>query len=283
MSLHAASALVSTEWLADHITAPDLRIVDATWDMPFKQRNLRAEYAAAHIRGAVYADIDDIADPASPLPHAVPDATLFASRMRKLGIGDGNRVVVYDSNNYCASARMWWLLRLFGHEDVAVLDGGLSKWQAEGRPLSDTPPSPRERHFTTRENTLLLRDLEQMRSNVARRREQVLDARSAGRFNGTEPEPWPGLRSGRIPGSRNLPFVDLIATETATLKPRPALQALFNDIGVDLDQPLVTSCGSGVTACVLALAAYELGHRDVAVYDGSWTEWAARSDTPIAK
>lgn len=279
-----ADALVSTDWLAEHLKAPDLRIVDASWYLPNMNRDGKKEYAERHIPGAVYFDIDEIADTESGLPHMLPSPEKFASRMRRLGIGDGNRVVVYDGSDTLLSApRAWWMFRVFGHEDVAVLNGGLKKWIAEGRPTEDLPPLPRERHFTARRNDLLVRDLEQMRSNLAGKREQVVDARSAGRFNGTEPEPRPGLRGGHIPGSKNVPAAALADPQTGQLKDAVALKVLFQDAGVDMSKPVVTSCGSGVSACGLALALHLLGHRQVAVYDGSWAEWGGRADLPVER
>lgn len=277
----AHDPLVSTEWLAAHLDAPDVKVVDATWYLPTLRRDARAEYAEAHIPGTVYFDIDDVADDRSPLPHMLPEPAKFSSRARALGLGDGARIVVYDDNRYSASARVWWMFRVFGHDDVAVLDGGLAKWRAEQRPLSDQPVLPREAHFTARLNHLLFRDLEQMRANLMSRREQVVDARSAGRFAGTEPEPRAGLRAGHIPESCNLPHLELIAPD-GTLLPAEALRARFAEAGVDRDRPIVTTCGSGVTASTLALGLYRLGRTDVAVYDGSWSEWGGRSDTPVA-
>ena len=276
----AYDPLVSTQWLAEHLNAPDVKIADATWFLPTLGRDARQEYAEAHIPGAVFFDIDDIADAASPLPHMLPDAAKFSSRMRRLGLGDGTRIVLYDDNKYSASARAWWMLRLFGHPEVAVLDGGLAKWRAEGRPVTDDPVTPTEAHFTARQNNLLVRDLEQMRANVLSRREQVVDARSRGRFAATEQEPRAGLRGGHIPGSVCLPHLELIATD-GTLLPEPELRRRFAAAGVDVSRPVVTSCGSGVTASTLALALYRLGRDDVAVYDGSWSEWGGRSDTPV--
>ena len=278
----APEALVSTEWLAEHLGSPDVRVVDATWHLPNQGRDARAEYAAAHIPGAVYFDIDDISDESSSLPHMLPSPAKFSSRVRKLGLGDGVRIVVYDANRFMASARVWWMFRLFGHDDVAVLDGGLAKWQAEGRPVDDQPVRPVERHFTARMNNMLVRDLEQMRANLARPTEQVVDVRSAGRFDATEPEPRPGLRSGHIPGSINLPFGELVAAD-ATLKPQAVLRERMAQAAIDLDRPIVTSCGSGVSAAVLSLALFTLGCPGAAVYDGSWSEWGSRTDTPIAR
>jgi thiosulfate/3-mercaptopyruvate sulfurtransferase len=278
----AQNALVSTAWLAEHLGAPDVKVTDATWFLPPMQRNAKAEYEAAHIPGAVFFDIDDIADTDSPLPHMLPSAAKFASRVRRLGLGDGTRIVAYDNNRFSASARAWWMFRAFGHEDVAVLDGGLAKWRAEGRPVDDAKVTPKEAHFTARQNNLLLRDLEQVRANLVSRRDQVIDARPAGRFAGTEPEPRPGLRGGHIPGSLSLPYTELIAAD-GTLLPESELRRRFEASGLELKRPAVTSCGSGVTAAILALALHRLGTADAAIYDGSWTEWGGRSDTPIER
>ena len=274
-------ALVSTDWLAKHMDAPDVRVVDASWHMPQANRNARAEYDAQHIPGAVFFDIDDIADSDSALPHMLPPPEKFASRVRKLGLGDGNRIVVYDTTGVSAAARAWWMFRVFGHEDVAVLDGGMTKWQAEGRPVTDAKSEPRERHFTARVNTFLVRDYEQVLANVERRREQFIDARSPGRFNATEPEPRPGLRGGHAPGSINLPFPRLLNPKDKTMLPTEGIRAAFEGAGVDLSKPMLTSCGSGVTACILSLGLYLIGHKDVPVFDGSWTEWASNPDSPI--
>ena len=282
MAASSRFPLVSTDWLAEHFGAPDIRVVDATWYLPTMEKDAKAAFEAEHIPGAVYFDIDDIADEKSDLPHMVPSAIKFSSRVRKLGLGDGERIVVYDDNGFSASARVWWMFRLFGHQDVVVLDGGMSKWRAEGRPLSDMPDTPRERHFTARQNNLLLRDLDQMRANVASKREQVLDARSAGRFSGTEPEPREGLRSGHIPGSRSLPVSEIVQAD-GTLLPPDELASGLSLVGIDLRKPITTTCGSGVTAATLALALASLGHHDVAVYDGSWSEWGSHSDTPTER
>ncbi len=282
MAETASDPLVSTSWLAEHLDAPDIRVVDATWYLPNAGRDPRAEYAAAHIPGAVFFDIDDISDESNPYPHMIPSATKFSARMRRLGLGDGARIIVYDNNRLMASARAWWMLRLFGHADTAVLDGGLAKWQAEGRPVDDMLVQPAERHFTARQNNLLLRELDQMRANLTQKRDQVLDARSTGRFHGRDPEPRPGLRGGHIPGSTSLPYADLIAPD-GTLRPAAELRRRLDEVGVDLEAPIVTSCGSGVSAAVINLALYRLGRSDTALYDGSWAEWGARSDTPVAR
>jgi thiosulfate/3-mercaptopyruvate sulfurtransferase len=241
-----SDALVSTDWLADRLGAPDIKLADATWFLPPMGRDARKEYQQAHIPGAVYFDIDDIADADNPLPHMLPDAAKFSSRVRQLGLGDGVRIVIYDNNRYSASARAWWMFRAFGHNDVAVLHGGLGKWQAEGRPVDDAVVTPKEAHFTARQNHLLIRDLEQMRANLAGRPELVIDARAAGRFAGTDPEPRAGLRSGHIPGSVCVPYLELIEAD-GTLAPQDVLRRRFAEVGID-QRPITTTCGSGVTA-----------------------------------
>jgi len=274
-------ALVSTEWLAARLGAPDIRVVDGSWYLPAMKRDPKAEFLAEHIPGAVYFDIDEIADTSSPLPHMLPSPEKFASRAKKLGLGDGNRIVVYDGPGLFSAARVWWMFRVFGHEDVAVLDGGLKKWKAEGRPLESGPPRPRERHFTARVNSLLVRELDDVRRNIETQREQVIDARSPGRFHAREPEPRQGLRGGHIPGATNLPYGEMTDPATGTLLPADAIEAKFRAAGIDPDRPIVASCGSGVSACALALGLHLIGARQVAVYDGSWTEWGGRPDTPI--
>ncbi len=271
-------SLVSTAWLADHLESPDVRIVDGSWYLPQMSRDAKAEYQAGHIPGAVFFDIDEIADTDSPYPHMLPSPEKFASRVRKLGLGDGNRIVVYDGSGVnLSAARVWWMFRVFGAREVAVLDGGWRKWQAEGRPVEDRLPYPRERHFTARFDHRLVRHFDQMLANLANQTEQVLDARSAGRFKGIEPEPRAGLKSGHIPGSRNLPFGDLVDA-AGCLWPAAKLKEKFAAAGVDLAKPIVTSCGSGVSACALALALDFLGCHNVAIYDGSWSEWGARPE-----
>jgi len=274
-------SLVSTEWLAQRLDAPDLRVVDGTWYLPSQGKNGRAEFETQHIPGAVFFDIDEIADTDSGLPHMLPSPEKFSARVRKLGLGDGNRIVVYDQHGTMSAARVWWTFRVFGHKDVAVLDGGLPKWLREGRPVEDRAPQPRERHFTARLNNLMVRDGAQIRRNLDERREQVVDARSAGRFNGTDAEPRPGLRRGHIPGSFNVPYGTLLDPATQTFLPAEAIAARFRGAGVDLAKPIVTSCGSGVTAAILSFALHLIGHNDVALYDGSWAEWGRPGDTPV--
>lgn len=272
--------VVTTEWLAKHLGAPDLRVLDGTWHMPQARRDARAEFEAAHIPGAMFFDIDAIADRTTSLPHMLPSAEEFAAAVGGLGIGSGDRIVVYDVRGVVSAARVWWTFRVFGHDAVAVLDGGLRKWRAEGRPLERGGAAPARRAFTARLRPELVRDVEALRTNVVSRAFQVLDARSAGRFAGTEPEPRAGLRGGHIPGSVNLPYETLYQAD-GTLKPPDALRAAITEAGIDLDRPVVTSCGSGVTASVLALALYLVGRPDTAVYDGSWSEWGSRPDTPV--
>jgi thiosulfate/3-mercaptopyruvate sulfurtransferase len=277
-----ASALVSTDWLAEHMDAPDVRIVDASYYLPVEEGDARRDYEAEHIPGAVFFDIDEIKDADSPLPHMLPSQEKFASRVRKLGLGDGNRIVVYDRHGMRSAPRVWWAFRVMGHRDVAVLDGGLPKWKEEGRPVDDYPVRPEERHFTARLDRTQVRDKAQMLRNLETGREQVVDARAGNRFDGSAEEIWPGRRKGHIPGSLNLPFTDLVDPDSKTLLPEPELRKRFAEAGVDLSRPVATTCGSGVTACVLALALARVGHRDVAVYDGSWAEWGLPdAGTPV--
>ena len=272
--------LVSTEWLAANLSQPDLRVVDATYYLPMQNKNARAEYDERHIPGAVFFDIDDIADKDTTLPHMLPAPEKFASRVRRMGIGDGNRIVVYDGTGMMSAARVWWMFRIFGAKEVAVLDGGLPKWLSEGRPVDDNLPAPRERHFSARLDNTQVRNKTQMLANISSQREQTLDARASGRFNATEPELWPGRRAGHIPGAKNLPYTQLLKPDQ-TFHDGETLKAKFIAAGIDLKKPVVTSCGSGITASVLALGLGLIGHRDIAVYDGSWAEWGLPGDTPV--
>jgi len=274
-------ALVGTEWLAEHLADPDLRVVDASYYLPNEGLDPRAEFEAHHIPGAVFFDIDEISDTTSPLPHMLPDPVKFSARVRKLGLGDGIRFVIYDQRGLFSAARVWWTFRYFGHHEVAVLDGGLPKWLDEGRPVEEGPARADERHFSPRMDSFCLRDKDQLLANLESQREQVVDARSRGRFEGAEPEPREGLRGGHIPGSRSLPFTELLESATRTLLAVDALRGRFEAAGVDLKRPVVTTCGSGVTAAILALALHRMGHKDVAVYDGSWSEWGLPGDTPV--
>ncbi len=273
--------LVSTDWLAAHLNDPDLRILDASWHMPATGRDARAEYDAAHIPGARFFDIDAISDKRSALPHMAPPVEMFISRMRAMGVGDGHQVVVYDNSDVRSAARVWWTFRLMGKTDVAVLDGGLAKWQAEGRPVEDMAPILRDRHITVQRQAGLVRDVTQVALASKLADYQIVDARAPERFRGEAAEPRPGLRSGHIPGARNVPFGRLLNAD-GTMKAPDALRAEFESAGVDLKQPVITSCGSGITAAVLSLALERIGHRNHSLYDGSWTEWGSFRDLPLA-
>ena len=275
-------ALVSTEWLAAHLADPHVRILDASFKQPGVTPTARADYGAGHIPGAVFFDIDDVAEPGTSLPHMIPSAERFAAKMAERGIGNEDRVIVYDANGLSSAGRAWWMLRLFGHDNVALLDGGLPKWKAERRPLETATPAIPPRRFTARFDPALVRDKAAVLANVESRREQLVDARAAGRFDGTAEETWPGRRRGHIPGSRNLPFDQVTDPRTKQLKSAEELRSLFAGAGVAIDRPIVTSCGSGVTACALAFALYLVGQERAAVYDGSWSEWGLPDGPPIA-
>ena len=266
--------LVSTDWLADHLKDPDLRIFDASWYLPDMGRDGKAEYDKAHIPGARYFDIDEFSDQRSALPHMAPPPEKFISRMRAMGVGDGHQVVVYDGAGMFSAARVWWLFRLMGKIDVAVLDGGFGKWQAEGRPVEDMPPIMRDRHITVSRQNQLVRDVTQVAAAAKLRDHEILDARSPARFRGEEPEPREGLRSGHIPGSKNVHYRTLL-NDDGTMKSREALRKVFEAAGADLSKPVITTCGSGVTAAIISLALERLGHHNHSLYDGSWSEWGA--------
>lgn len=272
--------LVSTAWLAERLGRPNIQVVDATWYMPTEDGSGRGDFAAGHIPGAVFFDIDAIADPATDLPHMLPSAEQFARQAGELGLRRDACVVVYDGRGIFSAPRVWWTLRTMGFPHVVVLDGGSKRWRAEGRPLdaSAARPSP-----TTLEPALapaLVCDLATVRRRLEDRGAQLVDARPAARFRGEAPEPRAGLRSGHMPGACNVPWT-LMVDEHGALRPAPELRAAFEAAGVDLGRPIVTTCGSGVSAALLALALARLGRDDVAVYDGSWTEWAGRADTPV--
>jgi len=281
MSYARPDALVSTEWLAAHLEAPDIRIVDGSFYLPAQKRNPRAEYENQHIPGAVFFDIDEIADTTSSLPHMLPSPEKFSARVRKLGLGDGNKIVIYDTTPMTGAARVWWMFRAMGHKDVAILDGGLPKWMAEGRPVTDDPPLPRNRHFTARLDNTLVRSLDDVRELIQSKREQIVDARAAARFRGEAPEPRAGLRGGHMPGAFNLPYNDLIDPKSGTMLPSEQIANRIAGSSIDPAKKVTASCGSGVTACVVALGFYLIGAPHAAVYDGSWTEWGGRDDTPI--
>ncbi|MGQ0610874.1 MAG: 3-mercaptopyruvate sulfurtransferase [Paracoccaceae bacterium] len=274
--------LVSTDWLAAHLKDPDLRVLDASWYMPAHNRDGRAEYAAGHIPGARFFDIDEISDQRSTLPHMAPPPEKFISRMRAMGVGDGHQVVVYDGAGLYSAARVWWTFRLMGKLDVAVLDGGLPKWRAEGREIEDMPPIARDRHMTVSRQNHLVKDVTQVAHAAKLGEAEIVDARPAARFRGEAPEPRPGLRSGRIPGSRNVPFATLLNGD-GTMKTLAEIRAVFETAGVDLSRPVITSCGSGVTSAILSLALERIGHRNHALYDGSWAEWGMYDDLEVEK
>jgi thiosulfate/3-mercaptopyruvate sulfurtransferase len=274
-------SVVSTDWLADRLSAPDIVILDASYHLPTLNRDAKAEYLAEHIPRALFFDIDEIADSTNPLPHMLPSPEKFASHMRRMGIGDGKQVIVYDSVGLFSAARAWWMFRVFGHGDVAVLDGGLPKWKAEGRPLAEGPPGPvQERHFTARFNSALVRDKDEVRRAIETGDAEIADARSPARFAGAEPEPRAGLRSGHMPGAHNLHYARLLNPD-GTIKDAAGIKSALSESGIDLSRPIVTSCGSGVTAAIVNLGLELVGHSDHGLYDGSWSEWGADPDLPI--
>lgn len=281
MATDDPKTLVSTAWLADHIKDPDLRVIDASWFMPDMARDALAEYKAAHIPGARFFDIDAMSDQRSELPHMMPSVEKFMSRMRKMGIGDGHQIVVYDTLGLFSAARVWWMFRLMGKADIAVLDGGFPKWQAEGRPVEDMAPVVRDRHMTVTRQNQMVKDVTQVASASKLGDYEIVDARAPERFRGEAPEPREGLRSGHIPNARNVFYRDLLNPD-GTMKPAAEATEVFRAAGVDLNKPAILSCGSGVTACILALALERMGKTDHAVYDGSWSEWGTFQDLPIA-
>ena len=273
--------LVSTEWLHAHLKDPDLRILDGSYYLPQMGRDPRTEYDAAHIPNARFFDIDDVADHGSDLPHMVPPVEKFMSRMRAMGVGDGHQVVVYDGMGLFSAARVWWLFKLMGQNNIAVLDGGLPKWQAEGRPVEDLPPVIRDRHMTVRRQNQMVKDVTQVSAASKLGDYEIIDARSPGRFRGEEPEPRAGLRPGHIPGSKNVCFKDLLNADQ-TMKNPVEIRQIFEAAGVDFNKPAITTCGSGVTAAVLSLGLERIGKTDHSLYDGSWSEWGMFPTVPVA-
>ena len=272
--------LVSTDWLAKHLKDPDLRIIDASWYLPDMNRDARAEYNRGHIPNARFFDIDEISDTRSALPHMAPPVEKFMSRLKAMGVGDGHQVVVYDGAGMFSAARVWWLFRLMGKTDIAVLDGGYPKWIAEGRETEDLPPVLKERHMTVQRQAHLVRDVSQVAAASKIGDHAILDARGPSRFQGAEPEPREGLRAGHIPGSRNIYFRTLL-NEDGTMRSPYEMESVFKAAGADLTKPVITTCGSGVTAAILSLALERIGHRNHSLYDGSWAEWGQFDQLPI--
>ena len=274
-------ALIATDQLADCITSQSVVLLDGTYHLPTAGRDAAAEFAAKHLPGAIRFDIDEICDRQSPLPHMLPTPEVFAAKVSALGIGNRDQIVVYDVYGMQSAARVWWMFRVFGHDRVAVLNGGLPKWESEGRPLTDAITARPPAAFAAAFRPQLVRDIDAMRQTIATASEQIVDARSAGRFTAEEPEPRAGMRSGHMPGAYNLPFTDLFEGPHRVFRDAEAIRARIAGTAIDLDRPITTSCGSGVTACAVSLAMFLIGKEDAAVYDGSWSEWGGRPDTPI--
>lgn len=273
--------LVSTYWLAARLGCPGLRVVDGSWYLSTSARDAAAEHAEGHVPGAMFFDLDASSDRASPLPHMLPAAGAFAERMSLLGLDDGDDIVVYDGSGTNLSApRVWWMFRAYGHERVAVLDGGMGKWRREGRAIERGAVHFSPGRYSTRLDHSAVRDIAALRHNLDSRAEQLVDMRSAGRFRGTEPEPRPGLRGGHVPGSRNLPFNELVSGD-GTVLPLDSLRRRIEAAGIDPERPVVATCGSGTSACAFILVLHLLGHDRVALYDGAWAEWGGRADTPV--
>jgi thiosulfate/3-mercaptopyruvate sulfurtransferase len=272
--------VVTTAWLAERLSAPDIVVIDASWHLPATNRDPKAEFLAKHIPGARFYDIDGGSDPDSKLPHMLPSPEKFARDMKALGVGDGKSVVIYDAAGLFSAARLWWMLKVFGHRDCAVLDGGLPKWEREGRRLENgAPPKAAERHFTPRRNATMVKSLSDVREAIATGNAQIADARAPARFRGETPEPRPGVRGGHMPGAKNVHYLTLL-TEDGTLKSADELRSVFSAAGINQEKPVITSCGSGVNAAILSLALNHIGAPNHSLYDGSWTEWGS-SNEPV--
>lgn len=282
MSSDFPEALVSTQWLAGHLADPGLRILDCTWHHASTNLDGRTQYRGRHIPGSVHFDIDHMADKSSPLPHMLPKPADFANRVGLLGIGNGDRVVVYDRFfGGSAAARAWWMFRVFGHDRVAMLDGGYVKWMGENLPADMAAVRPEPQSFTAAFTPSLVRNISDMKANLLSGAEQVIDARGPGKFDGTLEDVFPFKKLGHMPGAVNVPWADLVNPETGVFLPPDALRARFATAGIDLARPIVTTCASGVTSCAVALGLYLLGHETAAVYDGSWAEWERDGDAPV--
>ncbi len=283
MTFANPSSLVSTEWLAGNLDNPSVRIVDGTSHLPTARRNADEEFLERRIPGAIRFDIDDVKDPDSALAHMMPPAEIFAAKVGAMGISNETLVVVYDVYGLQSAGRVWWMFRTFGHSKVAILNGGLPKWLDEGRATDSGPvTAPGAVSYSAAMAAGKVRDLDAMRSNIDSKAELVLDARAAGRYTGEQPEPRAGMRSGHIPGSLSLPFTDLVEGPHREMKSADDIRTVLSDAGVDPSRPIAATCGSGVTACAIAFGLHLIGHDDVAIYDGSWSEWGARDDTPVA-
>jgi thiosulfate/3-mercaptopyruvate sulfurtransferase len=274
--------LVSTDWLAAHLGDPKVKVIDASYKMPGVLPLPADDFITAHIPGAVFFDVNAIADKSDPRPHMYPNADQFSHDVSALGISSDDTVVAYDAGGWVAAPRAWWMFLSFGHSNVKVLDGGLQKWKSEGRPIESGPVTTKPGKFQARFDPSFVRSKKQLLDNIETRMEQVIDARPRPRFEGAVVEPWPGRRSGHIPGSRNVPYADLFDAKTGAMKPLDELRKAFSSAGVDAAKPIVTSCGSGVSALVVTLALYRLGVRGSALYDGSWAEWGLPDGPPIA-